>query len=151
MTPALSAPPCWVSNLKSPALLRQGRTFLIIFSNHLTILTETLIIGRQFILRGIAQLVEQRSPKPRVVGSIPTAPARKTALAFAKAVFVLGAAGSLHDTRCVLQRGDSYCPCSSACRNPFLLCYTIFMVLLSYHSKNCFFLKRSLFLIISVI
>ena len=25
--------------------------------------------------RGIAQLVEQRSPKPRAVGSIPTAPA----------------------------------------------------------------------------
>ncbi len=27
------------------------------------------------IYRGIAQLVEQRSPKPRAVGSIPTAPA----------------------------------------------------------------------------
>ena len=28
------------------------------------------------IYRGIAQLVEQRSPKPRAVGSIPTAPAK---------------------------------------------------------------------------
>ena len=30
------------------------------------------------LFRGIAQLVEQRSPKPRVVSSILTAPARKT-------------------------------------------------------------------------
>ena len=29
-------------------------------------------VGRN---RGIAQLVERRSPKPKVVGSIPTAPA----------------------------------------------------------------------------
>ena len=29
------------------------------------------------IFRGIAQLVEQRSPKPRAVGSNPTAPANK--------------------------------------------------------------------------
>ena len=30
--------------------------------------------------RGIAQQVEQRSPKPRAVGSIPTAPAKKKAI-----------------------------------------------------------------------
>ena len=36
--------------------------------------------------RGIAQLVEQWSPKPRAVGSNPTAPARK-----ALATFVVGA------------------------------------------------------------
>ena len=28
-------------------------------------------------LRGIAQLVERRSPKPKVVGSMPTAPAKE--------------------------------------------------------------------------
>ena len=38
------------------------------------------------IYRGIAQLVEQWSPKPRAVGSNPTAPARK-----ALATFVAGA------------------------------------------------------------
>ena len=32
------------------------------------------------ICRGIAQLVEQWSPKPRAVGSIPTAPAKTVTL-----------------------------------------------------------------------
>ncbi len=31
---------------------------------------------KQFLCRGIAQLVEQRSPKPRAEGSSPSAPAR---------------------------------------------------------------------------
>ena len=33
------------------------------------------LVFRSILFRGIAQLVEQRSPKPLVVGSIPTAPA----------------------------------------------------------------------------
>ena len=40
-----------------------------------------------FIRRGIAQLVEQRSPKPRAEGSSPSAPAMKKALARASAFF----------------------------------------------------------------
>ena len=35
------------------------------------------------VFRGIAQLVEQRSPKPRVEGSSPSTPARKNPLACA--------------------------------------------------------------------
>ena len=33
-------------------------------------------------LRGIAQLVERRSPKPKVVGSMPTAPAKEKPLLY---------------------------------------------------------------------
>ena len=39
------------------------------------------------IFASVAQLVEQRSPKPRAEGSSPSAPAMKKALAFASAFF----------------------------------------------------------------
>ena len=45
--------------------------------------------------RGIAQLVEQWSPKPRAVGSNPTAPAKKTDIALAVSVFF-----------CAVDKGD---------------------------------------------
>ena len=38
---------------------------------------ESLMVHHIFLSRGIAQLVEQRSPKPRAEGSIPSAPARE--------------------------------------------------------------------------
>ncbi len=37
---------------------------------------ESLMVHHIFLSRGIAQLVEQRSPKPRAEGSNPSAPAR---------------------------------------------------------------------------
>ena len=36
---------------------------------------ESLMVHHIFLSRGIAQLVEQRSPKPRAAGSNPSAPA----------------------------------------------------------------------------
>ena len=36
---------------------------------------ESLMVHHIFLSRGIAQLVEQRSPKPRAEGSNPSAPA----------------------------------------------------------------------------
>ena len=37
---------------------------------------ESLMVHHIFLSRGIAQLVEQRSPKPRAEGSSPSAPAK---------------------------------------------------------------------------
>ena len=39
---------------------------------------ESLMVHHIFLSRGIAQLVEQRSPKPRAEGSNPSAPASLT-------------------------------------------------------------------------
>ncbi len=46
----------------------------------LTNRAKTLIICGYLIFRGIAQVVEQRSPKPRAEGSNPSAPATGKAL-----------------------------------------------------------------------
>ena len=41
---------------------------------------ESLMVHHIFLSRGIAQLVEQRSPKPRAEGSNPSTPAKSTAV-----------------------------------------------------------------------
>ena len=53
-----------------------SRRFFEVFSQKvLTFLSILGILNKHSKLRGIAQLVEQRSPKPRAEGSIPSAPA----------------------------------------------------------------------------
>ena len=55
----------------SQKLLTKSRVCVIIFS-----VSERGLFCSNRILRGIAQLVEQRSPKPRAEGSSPSAPAK---------------------------------------------------------------------------
>jgi hypothetical protein len=51
-----------------------------------------------FLHRGIAQLVEQRSPKPRAEGSNPSTPAKSTAVVIQmyRKTAVLFVCGSIH-------------------------------------------------------
>ena len=53
----------------------------------LTNRAKTLIICGYLIFRGIAQVVEQRSPKPRAEGSNPSAPAKQKSLRFTRRLF----------------------------------------------------------------
>ncbi len=59
-------------NLKNPLCLLTKQ----VFNDKITLVLKT-------IYRGIAQLVEQRSPKPRAEGSSPSAPAKYKSLKMA--------------------------------------------------------------------
>ena len=61
------------SRVSCQKLLTKARVYAMIFPA-----SERVSLRSNQIFRGIAQLVEQRSPKPRAEGSSPSAPATQT-------------------------------------------------------------------------